>query len=351
MQTRWIAANFNWLEKFYHAFNHMNYWHKSLFYWQSSKPAGSCTHAVSISRCLKQYKTLAAHTICQIISCLLLFPALAVAQSQNSDYDLQLGKSLEENLTNGQAVWLNDGQVDFFAVFNPDQSRLSKGGVILLHDAGSNPDSPEVIQPLRADLQEHGWATLSIQLPYLTSVSDYSSKQDVINNRIEAAIKYLNNDGLGNIALIGHGTGAMAATAYLSAQPAATVQSFVAISLAIIEGDSKSESTIAQIEKISLPFLDIYGSDDFDNVINSARSRAFAARIYSNSAMQTRETEQNKRSAFANNAAQSSQSYIFYRQAQIEGASHDFSAAPYLLTQRITGWLELHAKGAALSQR
>jgi len=328
----------------------MNFWHKLAFYQQRINCALHDILPPQISPCFKTDKKQAARAYWQLIFCLLLLPSLASAQNNYANNELAFGKSLENGLSSGQAVWLNDGQVEFFAVFNPDQSGQPKGGIIILHDANSHPDTPEVIQPLRADLPEHGWATISIQLPYLSSVDDYVNKQAVINKRIEAAIKHLNNVGLNNIALVGHGSGAMAATAFLSTQSSATVQAFVAISLGIIEADGKAESITEQIEKISLPILDIYGSNDYDYVTNSAKSRALAAKVSSNSATRSNQLDAFKRSAIAKSSTQRSQGYISYRQIKIDGASHDFVATPYLLTRRIVGWLERHAKGVTVSK-
>lgn len=281
--------------------------------------------------------------------CLSALPSISAAQTYDSAYEQQLGKTIESSLKNGAPLWLDDSQTKFFAVFNPDQSGQPKGGVIILHDANSHPDKSEVIRPLRQDLPEHGWATISIQLPYLNSVSDYIDKQSIINKRIESAIAHLQSSGLNNIALLGHGSGAMAATTFLASQTNSAVQAFVAVSLGIIDSNKSSEPLGDQLAKITLPILDIYGSNDLDYVTNTAKSRALAAKISSNSATRSNRLDAFKRSAMAKSSFQRMQGYISYRQIKIEGADHDFTAAPFLLTKRIIGWLERHAKGVAVN--
>jgi len=281
--------------------------------------------------------------------CSLLFPGVTSAQNTNTDHSKDFAQSLEKGLINGKAVWLDDGKTKFFAVYDPDQSGQPKGGVIVLHDANSHPDKPEIIRPLRNDLPVHGWASIAIQLPYLVSIDDYTNKQTIINQRINSAASYLKTVGIGNIALLGHGTGAMAATAYLSTQQEASIQAFIAVSLGMLDKNKTPESITNQLEKITVPILDIYGSNDLDHVTRTATSRALAAKKSSDSVTSSRQIDSYKRSAIARSSTQNSQGYISYRQIVIEGASHDFSGVSSQLTTRIAGWLERHAKGVTVN--
>ncbi len=284
-----------------------------------------------------------------ISACLLLISSATAAQNNNDDYNLELGQSLERGLISGKALWLDDGKVKFFAVYDPDQSGQPKGGVIILHDANSHPDKPEIIQPLRKDLTAHGWASITIQLPYLASIDSYTKEQTIINQRVNSAASYMQSIGIANIALLGHGTGAMAATAYLSAQQDASIQAFIAISLGILDKNKKPESISQQLEKITVPILDIYGSNDLDHVTSTAMARALAAKISSDAVTSSKQLNSYKRSAIAKSSTQNSQGYISYRQIVIEGASHDFSGSAQQLTKRIAGWLERHAKGVTVN--
>lgn len=141
----------------------------------------------------------------------------------------------------------------------------------------------------------------------------------------------------------------MAATAYLSSQQEIPTQAFIAVSLGMLDKNKKPESISQQLEKISIPVLDIYGSNDLDHVTSTALSRALAAKISSDAVTSTKQLESYKRSAIAKSSTQNSQGYISYRQIVIDGASHDFSGSSYQLTKRIAGWLERHAKGVAIN--
>ena len=96
-------------------------------------------------------------------------------------------------ILDGEAVWLNDGKSEFLGIYTEageDEGRA----VIVMHGTGIHPDWQQVIQPLRVGLTEHGWNTLSIQMPILANdadYSDYAPLYDEVAPRINAAIKYL----------------------------------------------------------------------------------------------------------------------------------------------------------------
>ena len=68
------------------------------------------------------------------------------------------------------------------------------GVMILVHGMGAHPDWPDVISPLRTQLTEFGWSTLSIQMPILSPeepISEYGRTLRLANSRIQAAVDYL----------------------------------------------------------------------------------------------------------------------------------------------------------------
>ena len=90
----------------------------------------------------------------------------------------------------GEAAWLKVKADKFLALYNP--AAKPKGGVILMHDAGLNPDWPDVISPLRRELPEHGWTTLSLQMPLLPQNAPLTAFGPIIDEtpqRIRAALR------------------------------------------------------------------------------------------------------------------------------------------------------------------
>lgn len=339
-----IAANFNRSGYFFHAFNSMNSYNNSCFLDSDAEPACGRRQPTIITFCFRRLIFNSARHAWAGALCLLSTTTVALAGSAAP------GKALEQGLQNGQAVWLDDGQGKYFSVFNPDQSGQPKGGVIILHDANSHPDKPEVVRPLRQRLPLHGWSTIAIQLPALDRPAAYLEQQAITDGRINGAVTYMRNSGFNNLVLLGHGSGAMAASKYLSSPSSEFIRAFVAISLGVLHGQQGDDSIPGQLERINLPILDIYGGNDLDHVTNSASERALAAKISSDSATRSNRLEPYKHSAIAKSSTQKSQGYISFRQIRIDGASHDFRGAEFMLTRRIIGWLERHAKGVAIDR-
>ena len=181
-------------------------------------------------------------------------------------------------IIDGDAVWLNDGESDFLGIFT--EAEEDKGrAVIVMHGTGIHPDWAQVVQPLRVGLTEHNWSTLAIQMPILANEAEYpeyAPLYDEVAPRIDAAIKYLKKNGIESIVLLGHSQGS-AMTAYYLSTSKQDLKGFVAIGMGAFADDPRMDS-IKALEKIQLPVLDLYGSDDLENIMVSAGSRVAAAK-------------------------------------------------------------------------
>lgn len=181
-------------------------------------------------------------------------------------------------ILDGEAVWLNDGKSDFLGIYT--EAEEDKGrAVIVMHGTGIHPDWQQVVQPLRVGLTEHNWNTLSIQMPILSNeaeYSDYAPLYDEVAARIDAAIKYLKDNGSKNIVLLGHSQGS-SMTAYYLSSGKSEVNGFVAIGIGSFAEDARMDS-ISALRKITVPMLDLYGNEDLENILASVDSRAAAAK-------------------------------------------------------------------------
>jgi len=54
---------------------------------------------------------------------------------------------------------------DYYGLFLADATGNPQGGVLILHDSQQHGHWPEIVAPLREYLPEHGWTTLTIELP------------------------------------------------------------------------------------------------------------------------------------------------------------------------------------------
>lgn len=298
--------------------------------------------------------------------------------------DHQLAELVRQGRIPGQAVTLQAAGQSFLGLYLPASGPSKQGAALLLPDLGAHPDWPGVIASLRRGLPRHGWATLSIQLPEPvsepsskpapaanasppaaaaaspapTSGTPTTAKPvpapatpgktapaqtganlsaaakpsplkpvfDAAPARIEAAVAYLRQQGLRNLVIIGDGLGAALAADYLASRgQQAEVQAFVAVSpgnpaFAAPDGDPRLNLP-AQLARVTVPVLDIYGERDLPAVLAGARARAEAGRYSPGRAG------------------------LVYTQVQIPGAHHSFVDSGPMLLRQIRGWLKRHAAG------
>lgn len=249
--------------------------------------------------------------------------------------------------------WLRTPNEKFIALYKDDFSGTLRGGVILLHGMGGHPDWPDVISPLRQSLPKNGWSTLSIQLPAFEKggqISDYAGTINSVTARIKAAIEDFRSIDNRNIVLLGHGLGSTMGAAFLANTPDSGVTAFVGISMPDYHDGEEWMDLTQSIEKLNLPMLDVYGSNDLDSVIDNADKRALAARRGSLKTSKNRQLGTFEGSATATGAFSKVGGFIAYRKFQISGADHSFSGQERVLSKRIVGWLKHHANGMSVSR-
>ncbi len=235
-------------------------------------------------------------------------------------------------IVTGEAVWLQAGKQRFLALFTAEEGEHPKGAVVLLHGMGLHPNWPDVVYPLRTELPEHGWATLSIQLPVLPNAAkpaDYAPLIPAAGPRIDAAIAYLHKAGYRDIALVAHSLGTLMAASWLTGDDhARQVFGLVAIGM---PGTSANKALDAPgyLARLQLPILDLSGSRDLPMVMRGRAARLRAARKAGNR---------------------------HYRQRVVAGADHFFQGLDATLVERVAAWLgarfeERHPSPAPAAQR
>ena len=196
-------------------------------------------------------------------------------QGASASYEDELVNSLVQNHTQRGVVWLDSGSGSFLSLYREAQGENTSRAAIILHSIGMHADWPELISPLREEMTHFGWSTLSVQLPVLspqTSHSEYGNTFREGNRRIRSAVLYLQDRGYREIAIIGYGFGASVALDYLVKNNSA-IKALVGISMEDLPYLKPRYNLIEEIEKVSVPVLDIYGSEDNSGVIRSADDR------------------------------------------------------------------------------
>lgn len=245
----------------------------------------------------------------------LLISTTPWALASDLEKEKRWSEQIVDSLLVGEAEWLEvDGQ-KILSIYTEDLSGKLKGGVIILHGIGVHPNWADVIYPLRTELPNHGWATLSIQMPILPNEAELKDYIPLIKDaapRIKAAQAFLKSKDVTPVVLIAHSLGATMASATLAE---AGDMGFAGLGVIGMSGGSLDPQldTTAQIAKLKLPMLDMYGSLDLDTVRAATAARAAAARKAGNPD---------------------------YRQIEIEGADHFFIGVEDELVTRVRGWLE-----------
>ncbi len=183
-------------------------------------------------------------------------------------------EQISDSLLDGEAVTLNNGSHDFLAIETQAED-ANELGVIIIHGIGIHPDWPAVIQPLRVELAEAGWNTLSLQMPVLSNdakAEDYEPLMKDVPLRIDAGIRHLSKQGSKRIAIVAHSMGARMTSYYLShkkkyqeAQTETPIVVFVSVGMGTDDNNYFSN--------IKIPIFDIFGENDLANVLASAPIR------------------------------------------------------------------------------
>ena len=220
-----------------------------------------------------------------------------------------------DTLIDGEAEWLTAQSHEFLAIYTEASEGDGKRAVIVLHGIGVHPNWPQVVYPLRVELAELGWSTISLQMPILPNDAEpyeYEPLFDEVAPRIDAGIRFLRDKGAEEIALVEHSLGATMGSYYLASNPNSNaIKVFIGVGMGAGSGYLRMNITFS-LERIKIPVLDLYGSDDLDRVVKTAARRAAAAKRARNGA---------------------------YEQIKVDGADHFFEGEEKELVGIVNAWL------------
>ncbi len=198
-----------------------------------------------------------------------LFLALLFSLSAAAAPDYAREKNWSEEILpsvlTGDPVWLelNTGH-KFLTLYT--EAAEAKAGVIVVHGMGVHPDWG-LIGPLRQNLPEQGYATLSVQMPVLKADAkgeEYPATFDEAAARLVQAVEFMEAKGYRKIALVTHSLGCRMTARYLELNPKAPIAAWVAI----------GASGPLNYSKLKFPVLDLYGENDLPQVLKAAGVRA-----------------------------------------------------------------------------
>jgi pimeloyl-ACP methyl ester carboxylesterase len=249
-----------------------------------------------------------------LISLILLFIS---GHSLGSDLakEKRWADQVVDGIIDGEAIWLEDGKSKFLGIYTENYADKPLGAAIVLHGIGVHPNWPDVIQPLRTELPNYGWATLSLQLPILPNeaeAGEYIPLFPEVSPRLDAGIAYLQKQGHQNIVIVAHSLGSTMSAYALANNPGKPVRALVVVGVSAGQFKDDKVNFTTNLPKLNMPVLDIYGSNDLDNVVSSAKEKARIAKKAGNSD---------------------------YRQIKVPGANHFFAGVDADLVRHVKSWL------------
>ena len=140
----------------------------------------------------------------------------------------------------------------------------AKVGVVVVHGIGIHPDW-NMVGTLRTQLVEHGYTTLSIQMPVLANdakAEEYQALFPEAAERIGVAVGFLQAKGYKKIAIVSHSMGSAMSQMYVVNNQSR----LIAWASLGIQGHTYSG--------IHIPVLDMYGEYDLPPVLEMAKKRA-----------------------------------------------------------------------------
>jgi dienelactone hydrolase len=198
-----------------------------------------------------------------------LVSAAALAQAVQPDYarEKRWANEITPAILVGDPVYLalKSGH-KFLAIHAPNAK--ARAGVIVVHGMGVHPDW-NLINVVRSQLAEQGYATLSVQMPVLAADARadlYPALFADAAARLQVAVDFLRDKGNRKVAIVSHSMGARMANHFLASGGA--VDAWVAVGI--------STGVYLQPEALKAPVLDIFGEKDFPVVLQHAGQRADA---------------------------------------------------------------------------
>lgn len=211
--------------------------------------------------------------------CTVCLSSIGLAGSDR-DREARWANEIGDAIMTGDVTWLKAGDLEFMAIYTPAETDTAKGAVIVVHGSGVHPNWPDVVYPLRTQLPERGWATLAIQMPVLAADArgqDYYPVLPEVPPRMDAAIAFLKAQGFERISVASHSFGNLMVSYWLINRETTPVVGFVGVGMTFAEDDDGNLAIAKHLEKLTIPVLDLYGSEDMPEIIAFAPARAASA--------------------------------------------------------------------------
>lgn len=190
----------------------------------------------------------------------------------------RLADQIVDAIIDGDAEYIESAGHAFFSIYTETEQPAPKGAVLILHGRGFHPDWQDTIQPLRVGLIEHGWNTLSIQMPVLPKNAKYFDYLPLFTGaagRIEAAVSYLKDQSNERVVVLAHSCGFHMANHWLinkGNNAMAPIEAFIGVGMGATDYRQTMQEPFA-LGELKVPVLDVYGEEDYPAVLRMAPER------------------------------------------------------------------------------
>lgn len=199
-------------------------------------------------------------------------PQLAAAEP---DYqrETRLANQIVDMILDGEPVWLPAAGREFLGIYmEADESRAA---VVILHGRGFHPDWADTVGPLRIGLTEHGYSTLSLQMPVLEKEARYYDYVPIFgyaHERIEAGIRFLRENGHERVILLAHSCGVHMAMDWIRERGDGDIDAFIGLGMGATDYGQPMRQPFP-LAQMQVAVLDLYGANEFPAVIRAAPER------------------------------------------------------------------------------
>ena len=214
----------------------------------------------------------------------LTIPAPA-APAQDFERERRLEAEIIDAILDGEPVRLDAAGRSFLAIHTEAEAGDGpRRAVVVMHGRGFHPDWAEVAGPLRTALPEHGWDTLSLQMPVLEKGAKYYDYVPILPTafpRIRAGIEFLRARGAHAVVLAAHSCSVHMAMAFVRRHGDSGFDGFIGIGMGATDYRQPMREPFP-LASMSVPVLDLFGGEDYPAVLRKAPARLAAMRAAGN---------------------------------------------------------------------
>ena len=218
-----------------------------------------------------------------IISFLIFIPpSFAKTDTEKADLlrEKRMAAEVEDAVLDGEVIFLKDAANDGhgFMAIDQEPEGDTKGAVIILHGRGFHPNWEDTVFPLRTQLPNNGWRTLSLQMPVLIKSAKYYDYVPLFSQagpRIEAGIKHLKDQGIKNIILLAHSCGGHMAMEWIRSKDGKMdkiITAYIGAGMGATDFGQKMAKPFPY-DQLTIPVLDVFGSKEYPAVLSKAPGR------------------------------------------------------------------------------